>query len=206
MAIGRKWDVFFGCLGCFLCGMFFGCLGCFLCGMFFGCLGFLSVWDVFCWVWDFWVFGMCFLCGMCFLGGWDFLGFGNFWLGCCTLLDFLVGMLGWIYPLVGVKKKIKARCAFQKVMVFLLGFHQELLKKMLVLFEPIPDKYCRCVLKRSQFLWGKFTFNDWISENTSLRKVHSPKREGNEKQISWLIFNGQSTTPTHVPPLEIRPY
>ena len=193
MAIGRKWDVFFGCLGCFLCGMFFGCLGCFLCGMFFGCLGFLGVWDVFRVGCVFWGVGIFWGLG---IFGWDVARCWNFWLGCW------VGFIPWS----AWKKKIKARCAFQKVMVFLLGFHQELLKKMLVLFEPIPDKYCRCVLKRSQFLWGKFTFNDWISENTSLRKVHSPKREGNEKQISWLIFNGQSTTPTHVPPLEIRPY
>ena len=193
------WDVF--CVGCFL-----------------------DVWDVFCvgcflGVWAFWVFGMffvgfgifgclgCVFCvGCVFWGvgifwglgifGWDVARCWNFWLGCW------VGFIPWS----AWKKKIKAPCAFQKVMFFLLGFHHELLKKMLVLFEPIPDKYCRCVLKRSQFLWGKFTFNDWISENTSLRKVHSPKREGNEKQISWLIFNGQSTTPTHVPPLEIRPY
>ena len=136
--------------------------------------------------WILWIFGClgCFLCGMCFLGVWDV-----FWLGCCTLLEFLVGMLGWIYPLVGKRKKrIKVRCSFQKVMGFLLGFHQEFLK-------PIPETYCSCVLKRSQVLWGKLTFNDWISENTSLRKVHSPKREGNEKQISWLIFTGQSNYP-----------
>jgi len=73
-------------------GCFFGGLGCFwvfeIFGLF-GCLGFLWVWDV---------------CGCL-----RFLWGEIFWLGCCTLLEFLVGMLGWIYPLVGVKKRIKVR-------------------------------------------------------------------------------------------------